>query len=142
MPSVCVLSKWFCRSLGLAVPPRVRFLNKAQKQKDEVTQGISTAADSDSDEELKSFKAHFIKEQSSDSDSQSEEGESDEQEEVEKPRGQLCSADDDEDDDLKDLDLLTVKRKDVFNVSEDSEEEQVNEVRLHLCPLFCYYAGC
>ncbi|KAB5548894.1 hypothetical protein PHYPO_G00060910 [Pangasianodon hypophthalmus] len=123
----------YATSLGLAVPPRVRFLNKAQKQKDEVTQEISTAADADSDEEIQSFKAQFRSDQSSNPDSQSEEEEeeeeddeeeSDEEEEQVKSIGQLCSADDDEDEDLKDLDLLTVKRKDVFNVSEDKEEEE------------------
>ncbi|XP_053334670.1 probable ATP-dependent RNA helicase DDX10 isoform X1 [Clarias gariepinus] len=118
----------YATSLGLAVPPRVRFLNKAQKQKDEVTQEISTAADADSDEELKSFKSQFKKDQSSSSESQSEdeddeEEDSDEEEEQVKSGGQFCSTDDD-DEDLKDMDLLTVKRKDVFNVSENQEEEE------------------
>lgn len=110
----------YATSLGLAVPPRVRFLNKAQKQKDEVRHELS-AAESDSDEELKNFKAQFRKDQSSDPDSQTEEEESDEQEEELNPGGQFCGAD--EDDDLKDLDLLTVKQKNVFNVTEDEEEE-------------------
>lgn len=106
----------------------MRFLNKAQKQKDEVTQEISTAADTDSDEELKSFKAHFRKDQSSNPDSDSEEEEDEEEgsdtdEKQVKTGGQLCSSDED-DEDLKDLDLLTVKRKDVFNVGEDKEEEE------------------
>ncbi|KAK3555612.1 hypothetical protein QTP86_025647 [Hemibagrus guttatus] len=120
----------YAMSLGLAVPPRVRFLNKAQKQKDEVTQEASAAADANSDEELKNFKAQFRRDQSSNPDSQSEEEEdeeeeSDDQEEEVKPGDRLCSDDDDdEDEDLKDLDLLTVKRKDVFNVGEDEEEEE------------------
>ncbi|XP_017348786.2 probable ATP-dependent RNA helicase DDX10 isoform X2 [Ictalurus punctatus] len=112
----------YATSLGLAVPPRVRFLNKAQKPKDEVTREISTAADSD--EELKSFKAQFRKDRSSNPDSESEEEESEEEEEQVKSRAQLCSDDEDEDEDMKDLDLLTVKRKDVFNVNEDKEEEK------------------
>ncbi|XP_058271799.1 probable ATP-dependent RNA helicase DDX10 isoform X2 [Hemibagrus wyckioides] len=116
----------YATSLGLAVPPRVRFLNKAQKQKDEVTQETGTAADSDSDEELKNFKAQFRRDQSSSPDSQSEEEEDEEEESGEevKPGDRLCSDDDDENEDLKDLDLLTVKRKDVFNVGEDEEEQE------------------
>ncbi|XP_060792145.1 probable ATP-dependent RNA helicase DDX10 isoform X2 [Neoarius graeffei] len=109
----------YATSLGLAVPPRVRFLNKAQKQKDEVMQEISTAAGADSDEELKRFKAQFRRDQSSNHDCQSEEEESDVEEEQVKFGGQLCSADDED----EDLDLLTVKRKDVFNVREDREKE-------------------
>lgn len=119
------------RSLGLAVPPRVRFLNKAQKPTDEVTQEISTVADVDSDVEIKSFKAHFSKDQSSNPDSDSEEEdeeeESDEEEKQVKFGGQLCSSDEDD----EDLDLLTVKCKDVFNVSEDKEEEEVNDKKCY-----------
>lgn len=96
-----------------------------------MTQEISTAADADSDEELKGFKAQFRRDQSSNVDSQSEEEESDVEEEQVKSGGQLCSPDDDEDEDLKDLDLLTVKRKDVFNVSED-EEDEVNDIKTAL----------
>ncbi|TSL04253.1 putative ATP-dependent RNA helicase DDX10 [Bagarius yarrelli] len=115
----------YATSLGLAVPPRVRFLNKAQKQKDGVTQEISTA-ESDSDEELKNFKAQFRKDQSSNPDSQTEEDEDESDEEEVKSGDQLCGLDDtdDEDEDLKDLDLLTVKRKDVFNVNEDKDEKE------------------
>ncbi|XP_046724211.1 probable ATP-dependent RNA helicase DDX10 isoform X1 [Silurus meridionalis] len=126
----------YATSLGLAVPPRVRFLNKALKQNGEVTQEVSAAAETDSDDELKSFKAHFRKDQGTNPDSESEEDdddddddeeESDEKEEVVKSGGQLCGAvdddDDDDDDDDKDLGLLTVKRKDVFNVIEDQEED-------------------
>lgn len=88
---------------------------------------ISTA-ESDSDEELKNFKAQFRKDQSSNPDSQTEEEESDEQEEEVNPGGQFCG---DEDEDLKDLDLLTVKQKNVFNVTEDDEKE-VNEMKLNV----------
>lgn len=120
----------FFRSLGLAVPPRVRFLNKTQKQKDEVMQESSAAADADSDKDIKSFKAQFRKDQMSNLDSESEEeedeeAESDEEEEQVKSGSQLCSDDDDD----EDLDLLTVKRKDVFNVAEE-EQEEVNVLKM------------
>lgn len=118
----------FGRSLGLAVPPRVRFLNKAQRQKDEVIQEISAAADADSDEDIKIFKAQFRKDQMSTLESdeeEDEEEESDEEEEQVKSGGQLCSDDDDD----EDLDLLTVKCKDVFNVAEE-EQEEVNVLKM------------
>ncbi|XP_060746746.1 probable ATP-dependent RNA helicase DDX10 isoform X2 [Tachysurus vachellii] len=123
----------YAMSLGLAVPPRVRFLNKAQKEKDEVTQEISTAADSDSDEELKNFKAQFRRDQSINPDSQSEEEEQDEEEESDeqeaevKPGDPLCSTDEDDDEDLS---LLTVKRKDVFNAGEDTDESEDSNVKI------------
>ncbi|XP_062868007.1 probable ATP-dependent RNA helicase DDX10 [Trichomycterus rosablanca] len=125
----------YAMSLGLAVAPRVRFLNKAQKQREGAALEVSTAADSDSDDELKSFKAQLRLEKPSKSDSASEEeeeGEEDTDEEEEsdddekvKP-GELLGGtdDDDEDEDLRDMDLLTVKRKNVFNVSDEDEELQ------------------
>ncbi|GAA6105672.1 probable ATP-dependent RNA helicase DDX10 isoform X1 [Tachysurus ichikawai] len=120
----------YATSLGLAVPPRVRFLNKAQKEKDDVTQEISTAADSD--EELKNFKAQFRRDQSINPESQSEEEEDEEEERDEqeaevKPGGPLCSTDEDDDEDLG---LLTVKRKDVFNVGEDTDESEESNVKI------------
>lgn len=117
----------------------MRFLNKAQKEKDDVTQEISTAADSD--EELKNFKAQFRRDQSINPESQSEEEEDEEEERDEqeaevKPGGPLCSTDEDDDEDLG---LLTVKRKDVFNVGEDTDESEVNEIQPRLRPLCLLY---
>lgn len=113
------------RSLGLAVAPRVRFLSKAQQQISGGVQNDSIAAEDESEDELKSFKTQLKGKQA---ESQSEEDESDdyeEEKESEKPAALLCGSDDEEDD-QKDLDLLTVKRKDVFSVNEDSQTIEVN----------------
>ncbi|XP_066501830.1 probable ATP-dependent RNA helicase DDX10 isoform X1 [Hoplias malabaricus] len=130
----------YATSLGLAVAPRVRFLNKAQKQRE------AGAEEGDSDEELQSFKAqlrghHIPSTHSShsevdkgekDSDEEQEEDDDDEEEQEEdhndddekamKPGTLFCA--EEEDDDLRDMDLLTVKQRDVFNVCEDKLEEQ------------------
>lgn len=134
----------YAMSLGLAVAPRVRFLNKAQKQREEAAvQGSSTAAECDSDEELQIFKARLRgdskpstqSESEEDSDEEEEEDDSEEEEDSEeerkevKPKG-LFGADEDEDEDLRDLDLLTVKKKDVFKDNDDEEDQnQVDETK-------------
>lgn len=116
------------RSLGLAVAPRVRFLNKAQQQKSGVTQDNSGAAGHESEDELKSFKAQLKGEQSKSHSSQSEEEEDDEEEEETlKPAALLCGFNEEDEDDQNDQDLLTVKRKDVFNISEESQDDEVNK---------------
>ncbi len=117
------------RSLGLAVAPRVRFLNKAQQQKSGVTQDNSGAAGHESEDELKSFKAQLKGEQSKSHSSQSEEEEDDDEEEdVEeetlKPAALLCGFNEEDEDDQ---DLLTVKRKDVFSINEESQDDEVNK---------------
>uniref|UniRef100_A0AAR2LUY0 ATP-dependent RNA helicase n=1 Tax=Pygocentrus nattereri TaxID=42514 RepID=A0AAR2LUY0_PYGNA len=132
----------YATSLGLAVAPRVRFLGKAQKQRETAAQESNTAAESDSDEELKSFKAQLRgdskpstqnsqSEEEEDSDEEEEddseeEDEDDEEEERDKNTGGLLGTDEEEDDDLRDVDLLTVKQKDVFNVNENEQDEKVN----------------
>lgn len=118
------------RSLGLAVAPRVRFLNKAQQQKSGVTQDNSGAAGHESEDELKSFKAQLKGEQSKSHSSQSEEEEDDDDEEEEetlKPAALLCGFNEEDEDDQNDQDLLTVKRKDVFNINEESQDDEVNK---------------
>uniref|UniRef100_A0A3B4CKQ0 ATP-dependent RNA helicase n=1 Tax=Pygocentrus nattereri TaxID=42514 RepID=A0A3B4CKQ0_PYGNA len=131
----------YATSLGLAVAPRVRFLGKAQKQRETAAQESNTAAESDSDEELKSFKAQLRgdskpstqnsqSEEEEDSDEEEEddseeEDEDDEEEERDKNTGGLLGTDEEEDDDLRDVDLLTVKQKDVFNVNENEQDEKV-----------------
>ncbi|XP_017554053.1 probable ATP-dependent RNA helicase DDX10 isoform X1 [Pygocentrus nattereri] len=133
----------YATSLGLAVAPRVRFLGKAQKQRETAAQESNTAAESDSDEELKSFKAQLRgdskpstqnsqSEEEEDSDEEEEddseeEDEDDEEEERDKNTGGLLGTDEEEDDDLRDVDLLTVKQKDVFNVNENEQDEKVDE---------------
>ncbi len=114
------------RSLGLAVAPRVRFLNKAQQQKSGVAQDNSGAAGHESEDELKSFKAQLKGEQSHSQSSQSEDDD-DEEEETLKPAALLCGFDEEDEDDQKDQDLLTVKRKDVFNINEESQDDEVNK---------------
>ncbi len=115
------------RSLGLAVAPRVRFLNKAQQQKSGVATDNSGAAGHESEDELKSFKAQLKGEQSHSQSSQSEDDDDDEEEETLKPAALLCGFDEEDEDDQKDQDLLTVKRKDVFNINEESQDDEVNK---------------
>uniref|UniRef100_A0A8C1TZL2 ATP-dependent RNA helicase n=1 Tax=Cyprinus carpio TaxID=7962 RepID=A0A8C1TZL2_CYPCA len=129
----------YAMSLGLAVAPRVRFLNKAQQQKSGVMQDNSGAAGHESEDELKSFKAQLKGEQSKSQSSQSEEEEEeeddddvdedeDEDEETLKPAALLCGFNDEDEDDQKEQDLLTVKRKDVFNINEESQDDdEVNK---------------
>uniref|UniRef100_A0A3Q3KMZ2 ATP-dependent RNA helicase n=1 Tax=Monopterus albus TaxID=43700 RepID=A0A3Q3KMZ2_MONAL len=108
-------------SLGLAVAPRVRFLNKAQAQR--AGRGRQREEEqSEEEEELKSFKSE-----------ESGEGEeSGDEHDAAQSRTLLLGAgenNEDDDDDLKDLDLLTVKTKDVFNLigRQESVEEPVEE---------------
>uniref|UniRef100_A0A673I3Z4 ATP-dependent RNA helicase n=1 Tax=Sinocyclocheilus rhinocerous TaxID=307959 RepID=A0A673I3Z4_9TELE len=121
----------YATSLGLAVAPRVRFLNKAQQQKSGVTQDNSGAAGHESEDELKSIKAQLKGEQSKSQSSQSEEEEDDDDEnkdeETLKPAALLCGFNEEDEDDQKDQDLLTVKRKDVFNINEESQDDEVNK---------------
>ncbi|XP_072517811.1 probable ATP-dependent RNA helicase DDX10 [Salminus brasiliensis] len=131
----------YAMSLGLAVAPRVRFLNKAQKQREEVAQGSSTAAECDSDEDLETFKAQLrgdnkhssqsedeedSDEEEEDNDNEEEEDDGEEEEKELKPGGLFIGGDEEEEDeDLRDLDLLTVKQKDVFNVKDDEQDQPV-----------------
>uniref|UniRef100_A0A8B9K322 ATP-dependent RNA helicase n=1 Tax=Astyanax mexicanus TaxID=7994 RepID=A0A8B9K322_ASTMX len=154
----------YAMSLGLAVAPRVRFLSKAHKlREDAALQGSSTAADCDSDEELQIFKARLRgdnkpstqsgseedsdeeeeeednnKEEEEDSEEEEEDSEEEEKEKVVKPEGLFgADDDDDEDDDLKDLELLTVKQKDVFKVCDDEEDEsEVNHTEINCTHFF------
>uniref|UniRef100_A0A8B9K1R5 ATP-dependent RNA helicase n=1 Tax=Astyanax mexicanus TaxID=7994 RepID=A0A8B9K1R5_ASTMX len=123
----------YAMSLGLAVAPRVRFLSKAHKlREDAALQGSSTAADCDSDEELQIFKARLrgdnkpSTQSGSEEDSDEEEEEEDNNKEEEEDSLFGADDDDDEDDDLKDLELLTVKQKDVFKVCDDEEDEKTS----------------
>uniref|UniRef100_A0A3P8ULA5 ATP-dependent RNA helicase n=1 Tax=Cynoglossus semilaevis TaxID=244447 RepID=A0A3P8ULA5_CYNSE len=113
----------YALSLGLAVAPRVRFLSKAQAQRTE-RPGPKEEQHSDEEEELRSFKAQLKGNVSPG------ESESSESEDSEKTLG-LGADDDSEDDDLRDLDLLTVKTKDVFSITqgEQDQEEPAEETK-------------
>lgn len=128
---VCQLQiEEYAHSLGLAVAPRVRFLNKALLQKAERTeQTVEEEEDSDEEEELKSFKVQLKgpENESSDSESVSDDEAGGDEEQVTRSKGQLQGAD--YEDDLGDADLFTVKRKDVFNLAgtQESLEEADGE---------------
>ncbi|TRY87394.1 hypothetical protein DNTS_013881 [Danionella cerebrum] len=124
----------YAKSLGLAVSPRVRFLMKAQPQQQiAVAQDDTAAPGHESDDELQSFRAQ-IKAQQPKSDESQSEGEEEEEEEADDEdedeaeekiaATQLCVFNEDSEDEQKDSDLLTVKRKDVFNVLEEVQEEK------------------
>ncbi|XP_057696078.1 probable ATP-dependent RNA helicase DDX10 [Corythoichthys intestinalis] len=83
----------YARSLGLAAPPRVRFLNKADAQKKTEEEPSSSEDDGGND------------------------GPKDED------FAKALHVDEEEDDDLKDLDFLTLKRKDVFNAEEPEQKQ-------------------
>ncbi|XP_028655238.2 LOW QUALITY PROTEIN: probable ATP-dependent RNA helicase DDX10 [Erpetoichthys calabaricus] len=131
----------YAQSLGLAVAPRVRFIQKAIQQNDlssvnhKVTSEASTEdTESSTEEELENFKA-VLRQQPLTVESKSEDEEVKEESHA-KNEGE-CSWDlkatqtaglniigeEDEEDDLKDLDLLTVKRKDVFGVETAVEKK-------------------
>lgn len=104
-------------SLGLALAPRVRFLNKAQAQRAE-SHSQREDEQSEDDEALRSFKAHLRGHSARRSES---EGSSDD-DQFKTPL--QCDSEKDNEDDLMDLDLLTVKRRDVFNLTRDSENAE------------------
>eukprot|EP00066_Takifugu_rubripes_P023474 XP_011612740.1 PREDICTED: probable ATP-dependent RNA helicase DDX10 [Takifugu rubripes] len=127
---VCQLQiEEYAHSLGLAVAPRVRFLNKALLQKAERTEQTVEEEESDEEEELKSFKVQLKgpENESSDSESVSDDEAGGDEEQVTRSKGQLQGAD--YEDDLGDADLFTVKRKDVFNLAgtQESLEEAGGE---------------
>ncbi|XP_041862953.1 probable ATP-dependent RNA helicase DDX10 isoform X2 [Melanotaenia boesemani] len=115
----------YALSLGLAVAPRVRFLNKAQAQKAEA-KGRVEEEQSDEEEELMNFKAQLkgkgSHDESQNSESEaSEDDESAEEEGMDQSKMLLLGDNSEDDDDLRDVDLLMVKRKDVFNLTEDQQ---------------------
>lgn len=119
----------YALSLGLAVAPRVRFLSKAQAQK--VEKEEAQEEESEEEEELRRFKAQLKGEvsreeqQNSESDKSSEDEDGGDEGGLDTSKTLTVSAGDaDDDDDLRDLDLLTVKRKDVFNLTEDQQSPE------------------
>ncbi|KAJ1113655.1 hypothetical protein NDU88_001897 [Pleurodeles waltl] len=138
----------YALSLGLAIAPRVRFLQKAQAQRsaaDQAEKGktmemtsLSKESSSVSDDEVEEFRTCLKAADqtrggqsesavaSPSSDEESEELEDDSEEESFEPttgattHNKLVSLqllDDDDEDDARDLDLLTVKRRDVFGLN-------------------------
>lgn len=114
----------YAQSLGLAVAPRVRFLNKALGQKADKTQQRAEESEEEEEEELRSFKAQLkaSEQEGSDSEDTSEEEENGSEEPAGGSEGQLGAEDED---DLRDVELLTVKRRDVFNLT--GEQESLEE---------------
>ncbi|KAM7012360.1 putative ATP-dependent RNA helicase DDX10 [Tautogolabrus adspersus] len=119
-------------SLGLAVAPRVRFLSKAQAQRAEK----GGKREEEEEEDLKSFKAQLRGNgphkdtQSSESEGSSEdEGSGDDQRSHQSKTLLLGAGDssEDDDDDLRDFNLLTVKRKDVFSLTGDQESSESDQ---------------
>ncbi|XP_019741531.1 probable ATP-dependent RNA helicase DDX10 [Hippocampus comes] len=108
----------YALSLGLAVAPRVRFLNKAEAQRAEKKP--------EEDEELSSFKAQLRgdgprqEESEDDSEDDDDDDDGDDEDRAEAPPVDV------DDDDLRDLDFLTLKRKDVFN-TEEAHQAQVDD---------------
>ncbi|XP_032428420.1 probable ATP-dependent RNA helicase DDX10 [Xiphophorus hellerii] len=97
----------YAQSLGLAVCPRVRFLSKAHAQKAE----NEDEEQSDEEEELQSFKVQLSNKMPC------EVVEHDTEENVDESSKALHGDISEDEDDLRDLELLTVKRKDVFELS-------------------------
>ena len=109
----------FALSLGLAVAPRVRFLNKAQVQKKQLKG--QAEHEQPEDAELTQFKAKLRGEVSG---KERKTSETEEDEKDSSPAlflGAACN--DDDDDDLREVDLLTVKRRDVFSLSGDQLDD-------------------
>ncbi|XP_056302640.1 probable ATP-dependent RNA helicase DDX10 [Danio aesculapii] len=129
----------YAMSLGLAVAPRVRFLLKAQQQRSTAAQDDSSTAGHQSGDELQSFTAQLKQQKTKSEPSQSEEEEDDDDDDDDegddddedikdqdslKPVSLLFGFNEEDDDDQKEVDLLTVKRKDVFNVKEEIQDEE------------------
>ncbi|XP_053312430.1 probable ATP-dependent RNA helicase DDX10 [Spea bombifrons] len=125
----------YAQSLGLAVAPRVRFLNKARDAQTNLTKKEDEAEEPStvSDDDIEAFKSQLG---SKESDRQGTEGgqtldasaqgsdalEQSDDEELSKNMGKATlhfMDEDDEDEDCRDLDIFTVKRRDVFGVEEE-----------------------
>ncbi|KAG8452938.1 hypothetical protein GDO86_004658 [Hymenochirus boettgeri] len=118
----------YAQSLGLAVAPRVRFLQKAQNiQADK--QDPKDDPNSLSDQEIEQFKSQLSgKEVFYNTSSLAEDhDQSEDFDEVEQELSEHLkdtklgfTVNDEDDDDCRDLDILTVKRRDVFGVEDGS----------------------
>uniref|UniRef100_A0A3B3ZZ80 ATP-dependent RNA helicase n=1 Tax=Periophthalmus magnuspinnatus TaxID=409849 RepID=A0A3B3ZZ80_9GOBI len=116
----------YALSLGLAVAPRVRFLNKTLGQSKETQVQRS---DEEEDEELRRFKQQLKGDVEENAKSESESSTDNEESDADLANNKIALGEVDGDDDLRDLDLLTLKCKDVFNLKERQEEEYHKEVK-------------
>ncbi|MEE6472795.1 hypothetical protein FKM82_009728 [Ascaphus truei] len=131
----------YAQSLGLAVAPRVRFLHKAQNAHTSVAEqgDKKEEPNTGSDEEIEAFRARLgVKEadqgkeatrklnrSAEDRDVSEDEEHGLSGEEKEEPKSTTLQFIDEDDDDCRDIDFLTVKRRDVFGVEEaDSTLDQ------------------
>ncbi|XP_075997598.1 putative ATP-dependent RNA helicase DDX10 [Genypterus blacodes] len=124
-------------SLGLAVAPRVRFLNKARTQRAEKV-GQQEEEQSEEEVELRSFKEQLSGKVPDKSQSTQVEDSGSDDDETDDEKTPYLAIDDssedenDDDDDLRDFDLLTVKRKNVFSLTEAQEsEEETAELKIN-----------
>ncbi|KAM9319833.1 putative ATP-dependent RNA helicase DDX10 [Gastrophryne carolinensis] len=126
----------YARSMGLAVAPRVRFLQKAQEAQALVSQPSKPPEEPGtvSDEELENFKAQ-LGGKTPEAQNKKEDLSSDEKEDKDNERAigknqstfQFINEDDDDDED-RDLEIFTVKRRDVFGVNQGDDGEEEEEV--------------
>ncbi|XP_072558106.1 probable ATP-dependent RNA helicase DDX10 [Paramormyrops kingsleyae] len=138
----------YAGSLGLAVAPRVRFLSKARQQRQDTEAALAAGQGSyPEDEELESFRAQLrgerlppsvlgkdgvapdalrsvpkAEEDEDPSDSQDEEQSDSEPDSKIHIFGQVTDEEDE-----KDLDLFTIKRKDVFKAEDEGVAEEQEE---------------
>ncbi|XP_063286168.1 probable ATP-dependent RNA helicase DDX10 isoform X2 [Pelobates fuscus] len=121
----------YATSLGLAVAPRVRFLNKAQNAPASFTKEVDQNEESGtfSDEEIEAFRSKLGLKRSDGegkkcppkSEEHSDMSE-DSEEDLSKSTKETLTFmddDDDDDDDCRDVEIFTVKRRDVFGVEDD-----------------------
>ncbi|XP_068123013.1 probable ATP-dependent RNA helicase DDX10 [Hyperolius riggenbachi] len=132
----------YARSLGLAVAPRVRFLQKAQAAQSSVseTSKESEVTGTVSDEEIETFRAKLgLKtpaERNEEDNLSSEEEEDSEPEESQglkdKNQSIIQFSSEDDDDDCRDDEIFTVKRRDVFGIHEGETEsaEEATKTKL------------
>ncbi|KAI1903519.1 hypothetical protein AGOR_G00028030 [Albula goreensis] len=151
----------YAASLGLAVAPRVRFLNKARKLKESSELHPGGKPGDESDEELQSFRAQIrgeklaptakeghnkaqhesSEEEEDDVDEEEQQSSSEDEEESDnsdsdedtalRPAGLSLALDRDEEEeeDQRDMELLTVKRRDVFGLEDGTADQEESSLQ-------------
>ncbi|XP_040282193.1 probable ATP-dependent RNA helicase DDX10 [Bufo bufo] len=126
----------YARSLGLAVAPRVRFLQKAQNSKSKQSDDIQEPG-TISDEELENFRSQLggktMGTRNTESgDSEEEEEEKEEESSETEKQTVFHLGDEEDDDDCRDMEIFTVKRRDIFGVNEGEteSEEEITKTKL------------
>ncbi|XP_075054997.1 putative ATP-dependent RNA helicase DDX10 [Mixophyes fleayi] len=143
----------YSQSLGLAVAPRVRFLQKAQNSQLSATEPSDEVQEPGtvSDEDIENFKSQLggqsveqvNPDDTEDSDLPSEDSDKEDDTEEEEVQSSEAgkqaafrftneSGGDDDDDDCRDLEIFTVKRRDVFGVleGETAPEDEMTKSKL------------